>query len=36
MMQEEYEEVAKIGEGVKYIFVIEPKITWANAPELPD
>ena len=33
---EEYEEMASAGEGVKYVLVIDPKISWANAPELPE
>ena len=34
--KEEFEAMAAIGEDVKYLLVIDPKITWANAPELPD
>ena len=28
--------MAAAGEGVKYVLVIDPKVSWANAPELPE
>ena len=34
--REEYEELAATKEGVKYVLVVDPKISWANAPELPE
>jgi hypothetical protein len=28
--------MASIGEGAKYVLVVDPKVSWANAPELPE
>lgn len=36
LMQDEFEELAKIGENIRFVLVIDPKVTWANAPELPE
>jgi len=35
-MQEEYEEIAKVGENLRYVLVVDPKINWTGAPELPE
>jgi hypothetical protein len=34
--KEEFEELAAVNEGVKYVIVVDPKVSWANAPELPE
>lgn len=34
--KEEFEALAEVKEGVKYVLVVDPKVTWANAPELPE
>jgi hypothetical protein len=34
--KDEFEEIATIGEGVRYVLVVDPKINWASAPELPE
>ena len=31
-MQDEFEEIANIGEKIRYVLVVDPKINWANAP----
>jgi hypothetical protein len=28
--------LAKAGENIRYVLVIDPKVSWANAPELPE
>jgi hypothetical protein len=28
--------LAGIGENVRYVLVIEPRVSWANAPELAE
>ena len=34
--KEEFEALASAKEGVKYVLVVDPKVTWVNAPEVPD
>ena len=33
---EEFEQIAAAEENLQYVVVVDPKVTWANAPELPE